>query len=344
MNDDWRATSFDRLASLLRNLNRYAVTALCVAMAVACLVLIACTEALGQMSRIVVGGLLLATLLALHAREIVRSIRMRRHFSTGLAAARNRASRYRVARDKMLASQAKYKMLFESSSDAIMLLRPGGTFYGGNRAAVTMFGLTDEAELISRSPSDVSPEYQPDGELSTEKAAKMIDVAGQQGSHYFEWRHRRRDGTEFPANVLLTKVEIDGRVMVQATVRDVTEQKRAEEALRASEGLYRLLVQNVDVGITSMDSDYSIVSINDAQCRMFGKRPEDFYGKKCYREFEKRDAPCSHCPGTKAMTSGQRTSVETTGIRDDGATFTARVSACPRYRRRRPNDGVHRVG
>ena len=107
--------------------------------------------------------------------------------------------------------------------------------------------------------------------------------------------------------------------------------ERAEvaDALRASERLYRLLVQNVDVGITLMDTDYSIISINAAQCRMFGKQPEDFHGKKCYCEFEKRNAPCSHCPGTRAMATGQPARVETTGVRDDGTTFVARVSACP---------------
>ena len=62
---------------------------------------------------------------------------------------------------------------------------------------------------------------------------------------------------------------------------------------------------------------------------MFDKQPEEFHGKKCYREFEKRDAPCAHCPGTRAMASGQPASVETTGILDSGRTFIARVSACP---------------
>jgi PAS domain S-box-containing protein len=107
------------------------------------------------------------------------------------------------------------------------------------------------------------------------------------------------------------------------------ERAKASDALRASERLYRSLVQNVDVGITLIDSDYSIVSINGTQCRMFGKKPDDFLGKKCYREFEKRDAPCLHCPGTQAMATGQSASAETTGVRDDGRTFIARVSACP---------------
>jgi len=52
------------------------------------------------------------------------------------------------------------------------------------------------------------------------------------GSHFFEWTHKRSDGEEFPATVLMTRMEQAGTVVIQATVRDVTEQKRAEEVLR----------------------------------------------------------------------------------------------------------------
>ena len=128
-----------------------------------------------------------------------------------------------------------------------------------------------------------------------------------------------------PRAVLVTALLLAG--LAAAYVWETV--KRTLEALHASEQLYRLLVQNVDAGITLMDSTYSIVSINDSQCRMFGKQPEDFRGKKCYREFEKRNAPCPHCPGTRAMATGQPARVETTGTRDDGVTFAARVGACP---------------
>ena len=62
----------------------------------------------------------------------------------------------------------------------------------------------------------------------------MMAIAMRDGSHFFEWTHRRIDGSEFPATVLLTRMEIEGQVLLQATVRDITEQKRAAEALRAA--------------------------------------------------------------------------------------------------------------
>jgi signal transduction histidine kinase/DNA-binding response OmpR family regulator len=60
----------------------------------------------------------------------------------------------------------------------------------------------------------------------------MIETALREGSNFFEWTHRRLDGADFPATVLLTKTEIAGQAFLQATVRDITAQKRAEADLR----------------------------------------------------------------------------------------------------------------
>ena len=62
----------------------------------------------------------------------------------------------------------------------------------------------------------------------------MIAIAMEKGSHFFEWKHRRADGSEFDATVLLTRMELWGKHYLQATVRDITEQKRAAEALQAA--------------------------------------------------------------------------------------------------------------
>jgi len=111
--------------------------------------------------------------------------------------------------------------------------------------------------------------------------------------------------------------------------RDVTERRRAEEALRESEELYRSLVENLTVGITLIDSNHTIVTISPTQARMFGKSVSEFLGKKCYREFEKREAVCPHCPGVKAMATGETVEVVAEGVRDDGSRFAAVLKALP---------------
>ncbi|HSQ79452.1 MAG TPA: HD domain-containing phosphohydrolase [Candidatus Bathyarchaeia archaeon] len=142
----------------------------------------------------------------------------------------------RNATEALRESEARYRRLFESSPDAMMIVAPPSwSFAGGNPAALAIFGARDEADFISRSPWDYSPERQPDGRISAERAGEMIEIALRTGSHVFEWTHQRLDGRVFPAVVHLTRFELDGRTFLQATVRDMTEQKRAEEALLASQ-------------------------------------------------------------------------------------------------------------
>ena len=140
------------------------------------------------------------------------------------------------AEEALMESEEKHRTLFESSRDAIMTLAPPTwLFTSGNPATVELFKVKDEAEFISLGPWQLSPERQPDGKPSDEKAKEMIETAMRNGSHFFEWTHCHSDGTPFQAEVLLTRMEQRGQVLLQATVRDITESKRAEEALRESE-------------------------------------------------------------------------------------------------------------
>lgn len=136
-------------------------------------------------------------------------------------------------------SEKRFRILFESSRDAIMTLEPPSwKFTSCNFATVQLFGVKGEEEFFSKGPWDLSPEFQPDGIRSDEKARKMIRKAMDEGTNFFDWTHQRLDGKEFFATVLLTRVEIEkGRPFVQATVRDITQQKKAEEEMRRVEML-----------------------------------------------------------------------------------------------------------
>jgi two-component system CheB/CheR fusion protein len=139
----------------------------------------------------------------------------------------------RKAEERLRDSEVRYRTLFERSRDAIMTLAPPSwQFTSGNPATVEMFETEDEGRFTSLGPWELSPEVQPDGRPSAEKAKEMIGTAMQNGSHFFEWTHKRLGGEEFPATVLLTRVELNGQALLQATVRDITPQKRAEEELR----------------------------------------------------------------------------------------------------------------
>jgi PAS domain S-box-containing protein len=126
-------------------------------------------------------------------------------------------------------SEQKYRSLFESSHDAIMTLEPPSwRFTDGNPAALAMFRVKSVADFTSHGPDDLSPEKQPDGRPSATAAGEMIETAMREGSSYFEWTHRRLDGQEFPATVLLASMNWSGKRLLQATVRDLSEQRRIE--------------------------------------------------------------------------------------------------------------------
>ena len=136
------------------------------------------------------------------------------------------------AKQQLAASEERYRVVFEQSRDAIMTLAPPTwRFTSGNPATVELFGAEDDTVFVSLGPWDVSPEYQPDGQLSSDKAKQMIEAAMRKGSHYFEWTHARLDGSSFPSTVLLSRVESLGSTFLQAVVRDITEQKRVESEL-----------------------------------------------------------------------------------------------------------------
>ena len=133
-------------------------------------------------------------------------------------------------------TEEKYKTLYQSSADAIMTLEPPSwNFTAGNSATIKMFNVKDEKEFISKAPWEYSPVYQPDGQLSSVKAKKMIDKAMKEGKNYFEWIHKRNNGENFSATVLLSRINRDKKSYLQATVRDITEQKKMEAKARESE-------------------------------------------------------------------------------------------------------------
>lgn len=147
---------------------------------------------------------------------------------------------------KLIKSEEKYRKLFDSSHDAIMTLEPPSwKFTSGNPSILEMFKVSSEEEFTSMGPRELSPEYQPDGRPSDEKAKEMIETAMEDGSNYFQWIHRRKGGECFPATVLLTRVDMEEGRFLQATVRDITEQKAMEDALRASEMRIRGIANSV---------------------------------------------------------------------------------------------------
>jgi len=176
-------------------------------------------------------------------------------------------------------TKKRYKTLYETSGDAIMTLEPPDwKFTSGNSAAINMFNTADEKEFISLGPWEVSPEKQPDGQMSSVKAKKMIMEAVKNGSNFFEWTHKRYKGEDFPATVLLSRVKEGEKTYLQATVRDITERKQLEKKLleKETEKVFQLLFDSALDGILLADiNTKKFVMANKFMCKQLGYSSEE---------------------------------------------------------------------
>jgi PAS domain S-box-containing protein len=117
--------------------------------------------------------------------------------------------------------------------------------------------------------------------------------------------------------------------MAETIQNDIEKQFQLSASLRKSESLYRSLVENIELGVTLIDNDHNIIMANSAQGKMFNKPAQEFTGKKCFREFEKRSEVCSHCPGIDAIKYGRPSEIITEGIRDDNSRLIVKIRAFP---------------
>ncbi len=131
-------------------------------------------------------------------------------------------------------AEEKFRNLFESSNDAIMLLDANG-FIDCNKSTLDMFACSNCDEFINRHPAEFSPLTQPNGLDSRVAADEKIAAAFRNGRNFFIWIHKRSNGEVFPSEVLLTPMTLGRTKVLQATVRDITERVQMDEKLKDSE-------------------------------------------------------------------------------------------------------------
>src|SRR5258706_1200031 len=171
-------------------------------------------------------------------------------------------------------SEERYRELFENAKDAYYVLDLNGRYISVNRAAEKLSGYP-RAEILGQRFSDfIAPEHLE--VVSHNLCRKVID----EGETKYEIEVVAKDGRRVPVEVSSHLIYENGvAVCVQGTARDITERKRAEEALRQSEREYRGLFENAHDAILIFDPESEIVlEVNQRACEVYGIGRSEFVG------------------------------------------------------------------
>ncbi|MCK4737845.1 MAG: EAL domain-containing protein [Sulfurimonas sp.] len=123
-----------------------------------------------------------------------------------------------------------FETLFEKASDGILILE-NSKFVQCNEAVIKMLRYDSKKEFLNKHPSELSPEFQPDGSSSIEKSERMINIAVDKGVNNFEWIHTRANRDEFWVDVTLTPISLVDRDIIHVTWRDISIQKKMQQEL-----------------------------------------------------------------------------------------------------------------
>jgi PAS domain S-box-containing protein len=169
-------------------------------------------------------------------------------------------------------SEQRFRDLFEGSPDAIFVENPDGLVLDVNPAACQLHGL-ERSDLIGKRVVDLVPPESRDDVLRDFKA--LVDGRVRQ----IEGASHTRDGRSIPVEVRANRVEYAGQPAVLLHVRDITERKLAEAALRSSEMLFHSVWENSVDGMRLTDEDGIIVAVNEAFCKLVGLRRDALESK-----------------------------------------------------------------
>ncbi|MEM1168825.1 MAG: AAA family ATPase [Cyanobacteria bacterium P01_H01_bin.35] len=175
-------------------------------------------------------------------------------------------------------SEFRLKQLFEKAADAVLLWGDRGVI-DCNQAAVDLFRCSTRTELYSVHFAQISPEFQPDGQRTQEKANATIQNALEHGSYHFEWVYQRCDGEPFWAEVVLTAIPYQEETILHSLIRDISQRKEAQSQLIASEQRYATLATAVPVGIFRTDAGGACIYVNERWCHIAGLSPEAAVGE-----------------------------------------------------------------
>ena len=183
--------------------------------------------------------------------------------------------RERGAEARLRETEARYRGLIELSPDAILLWGPGGIEYV-NHAAVALFAASGPQDLVGKTLRDL---LHPDFHAIAVELREML-FSQETASPLSEWRFLRLDGSEFVGQISSASLRTREGMLLQVYVRDVTEARRAEQALRESEERFRELARLSSDWFWEQDAEFRFTLRTEDLHRRTRLHPENSVGKR----------------------------------------------------------------
>ncbi|RQW84335.1 MAG: PAS domain S-box protein, partial [Methylococcus sp.] len=172
-------------------------------------------------------------------------------------------------------SETRYRQLFEYAPDAYLIMEAvAGVIVQCNPAAARMLG-GEPDRIIGLMPEQISPPSQMDGQSSRVAAAIKIETVLREGELGYEWIHRRLDGSDFWADVMVRRMHFKGRMVLLVNLRDITEHKRLETELRDNELRWKFALEGSGQGVWDWDIPSGDVYFSPQWKAMLGFKDEE---------------------------------------------------------------------
>jgi PAS domain S-box-containing protein len=226
--------------------------------------------------------------------------------------------------EQALADEAtQRRILVDQSRDGIVVLDQNGKVYEANRQFAEMLGYTPE-ETANLNVWDWEYLY------PHERVLEMIRTVDEAGDH-FETQHRRKDGSVYDVEISTNGAVVAGQKLIFCVCRDITERKRAEEALRESEERYRAVIEGAHDMIQSVALDGSINFVNQAWLDTLGYTKADLPKLNLFNIIHPDCLPNCQELFARVVKGEPANDIQAAFLTKDGRKILVEGSAAPRY-------------
>jgi PAS domain S-box-containing protein len=214
----------------------------------------------------------------------------------------------------------RYRSLLDAMDVAVFLMR-GPACVVCNRAGAHLFGVDASESLVGKTLLNFAPEYQPDGTPSAQMVEDNFAKACSRGSHAFEWWTTKASGEPIVIEVRFTTLPATADLYL-CTATEISERKRAEQALRDSEARFRTLFEAAVEGILVADIETARVRFaNPALCEMLGYVRDELLGRSLGDIHPAEHASEVLAAVERHLRHGEPADLDTFCLRKDGSCF-----------------------